>query len=94
MARPTLILRTLVATMVSLSTLAAQGAKKMPGGDSPTRQIIERFNDATVVDFDIREAHDSRYTATWSYNTMLAFGPGRWLRLTGSASLLFGVTQA
>ncbi|MGZ3272317.1 MAG: alpha/beta hydrolase [Caulobacteraceae bacterium] len=40
---------------------------------------IERFNDATVVDFDIREATDRRYAATWSYNTMLAFGPGRWL---------------
>ena len=39
---------------------------------------IERFNDATVVDFDIREAADVRYTAAWSYNTMLAFGPGRW----------------
>jgi alpha-beta hydrolase superfamily lysophospholipase len=40
---------------------------------------IERFNDATVVDFDIREASDARYAANWSYNTMLAFGPGRWL---------------
>jgi alpha-beta hydrolase superfamily lysophospholipase len=40
---------------------------------------IERFNDATVVDFDIRETIDPRYTASWSYNTMLAFGPGRWL---------------
>ncbi len=40
---------------------------------------IERFNDATVVDFDIREAADSRYAPNWSYNTMLAFGPGRWL---------------
>lgn len=40
---------------------------------------VERFNDATVVDFDIREAIDPRYTPNWSYNTMLAFGPGRWL---------------
>ena len=40
---------------------------------------IERFNDATVVDFDIREATNDRYAANWSYNTMLAFGPGRWL---------------
>src|SRR6185312_13401498 len=40
---------------------------------------IERFNNATVVDFDIREATDNRYAANWSYNTMLAFGPGRWL---------------
>jgi alpha-beta hydrolase superfamily lysophospholipase len=40
---------------------------------------IERFNDATVIDFDIREAADPRYTPTWSYNTMLAFGPGHWL---------------
>jgi alpha-beta hydrolase superfamily lysophospholipase len=40
---------------------------------------IERFNNATVVDFDIREATDVRYTPNWSYNTMLAFGPGRWL---------------
>ena len=39
---------------------------------------IERFNEATVVDFDIREAADDRYTPNWSYNTMLAFGPGRW----------------
>ena len=40
---------------------------------------VDRFNDATVVDFDIREATDARYTPNWSYNTMLAFGPGRWL---------------
>jgi alpha-beta hydrolase superfamily lysophospholipase len=40
---------------------------------------IERFNHATVVDFDIREALDPRYAPNWSYNTMLAFGPGRWL---------------
>jgi len=46
MARPTLMLRTLVATVLSLSTPAAQGAKQMPGGDSPTRQIVERFNEA------------------------------------------------
>jgi len=39
---------------------------------------VERFNNATVVDFDIREALDPRYTPNWSYNTMLAFGPGRW----------------
>jgi alpha-beta hydrolase superfamily lysophospholipase len=40
---------------------------------------VERFNDATVIDFDIREATDPRYTPNWSYNTMLAFGPGHWL---------------
>jgi non-heme chloroperoxidase len=40
---------------------------------------VERFNNATVVDFDIRETADVRYAANWSYNTMLAFGPGRWL---------------
>jgi non-heme chloroperoxidase len=40
---------------------------------------IEHFNDATVVDFSIRDAVDARYVANWSYNTMLAFGPGRWL---------------
>jgi thioesterase domain-containing protein len=40
---------------------------------------IERFNDATVIDFDIREATDVRYASSWSYNTMLAFGPGLWL---------------
>jgi non-heme chloroperoxidase len=39
---------------------------------------IERFNDATVVDFNIHGAADGRYTENWSYNTMLAFGPGRW----------------
>lgn len=39
---------------------------------------IARFNDATVVDFDIRHTADNRYTTSWSYNTMLAFGPGRW----------------
>src|SRR6476660_362316 len=46
MARLTLIVRTLVVTVLSVSTPAAQGAKQMPGGDSSTRQIIERFNEA------------------------------------------------
>jgi non-heme chloroperoxidase len=27
-------------------------------------------------------SHDPRYAASWSFNTRLAFGPGRWLNKT------------
>ncbi|HUO21479.1 MAG TPA: alpha/beta fold hydrolase [Caulobacteraceae bacterium] len=40
---------------------------------------VERFNDTTVVEFDTRGAAGDAYADSWSYNTMLAFGPGRWL---------------
>lgn len=40
---------------------------------------ITRFNEATVVDFNVEAAGDPRYVASWSFNTLLAFGPGRWL---------------
>jgi len=40
---------------------------------------IKRFNNTTVVDFNVAASGgDKRYCPTWSYNTMLAFGPGRW----------------
>jgi len=41
---------------------------------------IKRFNQTTVVDFNVAASGgDPRYVPTWSYNTMLAFGPGRWV---------------
>lgn len=40
---------------------------------------IKRFNDTTVVDFNVGPAGDPRYVASWSFNTLLAFGPGRWM---------------
>ena len=41
---------------------------------------ITRFNGATVVEFD-RDACtlDHRFVRSWSFNTMLAFGAGRWI---------------
>lgn len=41
---------------------------------------IKRFNDVTVVDFDPDACGgEPRYTPGWSFNTLLAFGPGRWV---------------
>lgn len=41
---------------------------------------IQKFNNRTVLDFNIEAClYDPRYVRSWSYNTMLAFGPGRWL---------------
>jgi alpha-beta hydrolase superfamily lysophospholipase len=41
---------------------------------------IHKFNNRTVLDFNIEAClYDPRYVRSWSYNTMLAFGPGRWL---------------
>jgi pimeloyl-ACP methyl ester carboxylesterase len=44
---------------------------------------IKRFNQATAVEFN-RDAclREPRYTPSWSFTTMLAFGPGRWLDQT------------
>jgi alpha-beta hydrolase superfamily lysophospholipase len=42
---------------------------------------VSRFNQATVLDFDAQaRARDPRYVAGWSLNTLLAFGPGRWMK--------------
>jgi alpha-beta hydrolase superfamily lysophospholipase len=42
---------------------------------------VARFNDTTVLDFDPDAcARDGRYVPSWSFNTLLAFGPGRWMR--------------
>lgn len=40
---------------------------------------IKRFNQTTVVDFNVGASGDKRYTSSWSFSTLLAFGPGRWL---------------
>lgn len=41
---------------------------------------IRKFNDATVIDFDENACVlDPRYVKNWSFETMMAFGPGRWL---------------
>jgi alpha-beta hydrolase superfamily lysophospholipase len=41
---------------------------------------IKRFNNATVVDFNMSACGDDpRYVGSWSFHTMLAFGPGRWI---------------
>lgn len=40
---------------------------------------MRRFNDTTVVDFDKAAcAREPRFVPNWSFNTLLAFGPGRW----------------
>ncbi len=40
---------------------------------------ITRFNDATVVSFDLSACPNREtYTPSWSFNTLLAMGPGRW----------------
>lgn len=39
---------------------------------------ITRFNGSTVVDFNIEAAGDPRYVPSWSFSTLLAFGPDRW----------------
>ena len=40
---------------------------------------IRWLNDVTVADFDLAPlAHDPDYVPSWSFNTMLAFGPGLW----------------
>jgi non-heme chloroperoxidase len=42
---------------------------------------IKRFNDTTVIDFDKAAcARELRFVPNWSFNTLLAFGPGRWSR--------------
>lgn len=41
---------------------------------------VRRFNDSTVIDFNMDAClHDPRFVKDWSFDTMLAFGPGRWL---------------
>lgn len=41
---------------------------------------VKRFNNRTVIDFNMDAClHDPRFVKSWSFNTMLAFGPGRWL---------------
>ncbi|MDB5438007.1 MAG: hypothetical protein JWM33_434 [Caulobacteraceae bacterium] len=41
---------------------------------------VKRFNHATVVDFAIEACPEElRLAPSWSFNTLLAFGPGRWL---------------
>ncbi len=40
---------------------------------------LSRFDDATVVTFNTAPARDERYVASWSFMTLLAFGPGPWL---------------
>ncbi len=40
---------------------------------------ITRFNEATVVGFNVGAARDPRYVANWSFNTLLQYGPGPWL---------------
>lgn len=41
---------------------------------------IRRFNHSTtVVEFNIEPSQDDRYVKSWSFNTVLAFGPGRWV---------------
>jgi non-heme chloroperoxidase len=39
---------------------------------------VTRFNDATVIDFNVAPAQDERYVPTWSFNTVLDFSPGLW----------------
>jgi pimeloyl-ACP methyl ester carboxylesterase len=40
---------------------------------------IHRFNGATVVSFDVSACPNREaYTTSWSFNTLLAMGPGRW----------------
>ncbi len=40
---------------------------------------MTRFNDKTVLSFDLSACPDSwRYAPTWSFNTLLAFGPDAW----------------
>jgi len=40
---------------------------------------VTRFNDKTVVHFDLSACPDSwRYTPSWSFNMLLAFGPDIW----------------
>jgi non-heme chloroperoxidase len=42
---------------------------------------IRRFNQSTVAEFSVgASGGDPRYVPTWSYNTLLAFGPGRWAK--------------
>ncbi len=42
---------------------------------------IKRFNNRTVVDFNVEACiHDPRFVRSWSFNTMLAFGAGPWLK--------------
>ena len=36
------------------------------------------FNHLTVMDFNVAPTQDPRYVPSWSFNTMLAFGPGIW----------------
>lgn len=41
---------------------------------------ITRFNNATVVSFDLTACSNrQRYTPSWSFNTLLAMGPGCWV---------------
>lgn len=41
---------------------------------------IKRFNNTTVVAFDEKAcSRELRLVAKWSFNTLLAFGPGRWI---------------
>lgn len=40
---------------------------------------IRRFNDATIISFDLTSCPDAwRYTPRWSFNMSLAFGPDIW----------------
>lgn len=40
---------------------------------------IKRFNNTTVVSFDLTACSNRQsYTPSWSFNTLLAMGPGRW----------------
>lgn len=40
---------------------------------------IRRFNDETVISFDLTSCPDAwRYTPRWSFNMLLAFGPDTW----------------
>ena len=41
---------------------------------------VRWLNNMTVVDFDLDAApHDPRFVRHWSFNTMMAFGAGRWI---------------
>jgi len=44
---------------------------------------IKRYNHRTIADFNVEAClHDRRFVRSWSFNTVQAFGPGRWLAKT------------
>lgn len=49
---------------------------------------IKRFNNMTVISFDLSGCPDrGSYTPSWSFNTALAMGPGRWTPGAGSIEI-------